>query len=388
MLNKESNPIKVLYCASDNYASSGAFLSMVKLCSLLQKKYNIKIHIILPSKGDGTSLLKKNGLKYTIIRSEDWIIPNDIKFLKLIKKLKKQLKNIIAFFKIYKIINEENIDIVHLNTVYTYTAAFAALAAKKPLIWHVKEIIPVSHKNKFLFPEKICSAMINKANKIITVSNETCNGYKYLDKNKIINIYEGIEEEVFYMPHHEILNNDNISFICTGEIYKQKGQEDLIKALVLLKKSNITNWELRILGRGEDKKLAKLIQQFGLENQIKLIGYRPDVSNYLMSSDIAFIPSHQEAFGRVVVESMLAGCLVIASKVGGIPEIIKDRETGLLHNPSNINEIYSKIKWAIANRNQCIQIAKQGQKRAIEKFTANNNADLIHKIYKELEEIN
>lgn len=383
MQKQATKKFNLLYISSDNRASSGAFLSMVKLCSLLQKKYNINIHIILPSKGDGTPLLEKNGLKYTIIRSEDWIIPNGIKFLKLIRKLKKQLKNIIAFFKIYKIINEENIDIVHLNTVYTYTAAFAALTAKKPLIWHIREILEEGQNNKFI-NKPLSFWLINKATAIIAITKCVENMYPKLNKNKIKVIYNGINETTFLQKDKKILDKNCIQLICTGQIYEEKGQFDLVKACAKLKSNNINNWQLQIIGNGDIVRLQEVINQLDINEKVKILGYKPDVQNYMKDSDIAFVPSHCEAFGRVTVESMLSGCLVIAANSGGTPEIITDKQTGLLFESQNVNDLYEVIEYAISNKELSQNIATQGQQHVLTNFTATKNAETVFELYKDI----
>ncbi len=378
MQNKQ---IKLLYIASDNNASSGAFLSMVKLCALLKKKYNVEPYIILPCSGDGIQLLVDNGLDYEIIRSEDWIIPIDCSLKFYLWKLKKSLKNIIAVFKIAQIIKNRKIDIVHINTIFSYVGAMAALLSKKPFVWHIKEIIPNSSAFKFLFTYSLSKILLNQSNEIITVSNAVKTSYSKIYTNKICVVYEGIDPTIFNTKPREILKNDNLKFVCIGEIYKQKGQFDLIEALDLLYRQGITNWSIRFVGRGQTDKLKEIIKNKRLQNNIKVEGYANNIAEILKDSDISFIPSHQEAFGRVVVESMLAGCLTIAANVGGIPEIIENQTSGLIHKKEDPNDILNKIKWVMSNKDKSQQIAIAGQKFAFENFSADKNANKIQNLY-------
>ncbi len=381
MQNKQ---IQLLYIASDNNASSGAFLSMVRLCALLKQNYDVNPYIILPCNGDGTQLLVDNDLDYEIIRSEDWIIPIDCSLKFYLRKLKKSLKNIIAVFKIAQIIKKRKIDIVHINTIFSYVGAPAALLCQKPFVWHIKEIIPNSSVFKFLFSYIFSSNLINKADKIIEVSNAVKNSYTKLDKKKICVIHEGIDPTNFNTKSRKILENHVFKFICIGEIYKQKGQFDLIEALEKLYKSGITNWNLTFIGRGQTEKLKKLIADKKLTNNIKIEGYKNNIPDLLKNIDISFIPSHQEAFGRVVVESMLSGCLTIAANVGGIPEIIENQTSGLIHKKEDPNDILNQIKWVISNKDKSQQIAKVGQEFVLENFSADKNAKSISIIYTEL----
>ena len=219
----QNKKIELLYIASDNNASSGAFLSMVKLCALLKHNYDVNPYIILPCNGDGAQLLKDSGLEYEIIRSEDWIIPINCSFKFYLKKLKKSLKNILAVFKIIQIIKKRKIDIIHINTIFSYVGALAALFCKKPFVWHIKEIIPNSSVFKFLFSYSLSINLINQSNGIIAVSNAVKYAYSKLQSNKICVVYEGIVPTNFNTTPRTILSNDNFKFICIGEIYKQKG---------------------------------------------------------------------------------------------------------------------------------------------------------------------
>ncbi len=380
----QNKNIQLLYIASDNNASSGAFLSMVKLCALLKQNYDVTPYVILPCNGDGAQLLEDSGLEYEIIRSEDWIIPINCSFKFYLKKLKKSLKNILAVFKIIQIIKKRKIDIIHINTIFSYVGALAALLCHKPFVWHIKEIIPNSSVFKFLFSYSLSINLINQSNGIIAVSNAVKYAYSKLQSNKICVVYEGIDPTNFNTTPRTILSNDNFKFICIGEIYKQKGQFNLIETLEMLYQKGITNWSLQFIGKGQTDKLQELISDKNLQNNIKVEGYHNNISELLKDIDISFIPSHQEAFGRVVVESMMSGCLTIASDTGGIPEIIENNKSGLLHQKANTEDILNKILFALNNKEQSNIIAQLGQKSALEKFAASNNAKKIFGLYKDI----
>lgn len=379
MQNKQ---IQLLYIASDNNASSGAFLSMVRLCALLKQNCDVTPYIILPCNGDGTQLLVDNGLDYEIIRSEDWIIPIDCSLKFYLRKLKKSLKNLIAVFKIAQIIKKRKIDIVHINTIFSYVGALAALLCQKPFVWHIREILS-NINNKIIF-EEIGYSLISKASKIVMISNCVNNKYKEIKSNNRLVIYNGIDETKFYPTERTIFNKENFQFICIGEIYKQKGQFELVEACAKLKEHNIDNWHLSFIGRGDIESLTKLIKKYNLDEKIQLLGYKANVQDYLRESDIAFVPSYCEPFGRVTVESMMSGCLVIASNSGATPEIITDKETGLLFDAQNCDDLSNTIKLAIENKEISQNIAKQGQKIALEKFSANENAQKVNELYKNI----
>lgn len=378
----QNKKIELLYIASDNNASSGAFLSMVKLCALLKRNYDVNPYIILPCNGDGAQLLEDSGLEYEIIRSEDWIIPINCSFKFYLKKLKKSLKNILAVFKIIQIIKKRKIDIIHINTIFSYVGAFAALFCKKPFVWHIREILS-NIDNKIIF-ESAGYKLIEKASQIVMISDCVNSSYSQIKSPHRKVIYNGIDDNRFFFPKHNIYTNENLKFICVGEIYKQKGQFELIDACAKLKECGINNWNLSVIGRGDINSLQEVINKYNLSNKIELLGYKSNVQDYLRESDIAFIPSYCEPFGRVTVEAMMSGCLVIAANSGASPEIITNKQTGLLFEAKNSNDLCKVIQFAISNKELIKNIAQQGQKFALEKFSAKENAYNVYELYKNI----
>ena len=105
--------MNVMYVASDNCLSSGAFKSMVKLCELERDIYNINPIVVLPYYGDGEELLKSAKLNYVYVKSEDWIVSNISESSKeFIKKRIKVLLNFFSIIKLEHLIKEKNIKIV------------------------------------------------------------------------------------------------------------------------------------------------------------------------------------------------------------------------------------------------------------------------------------
>lgn len=378
----QNKKIELLYIASDNNASSGAFLSMVKLCALLKHNYDVNPYIILPCNGDGSQLLTDSGLEYEIIRSEDWIIPINCSFKFYLKKLKKSLKNIFAIYKIIQIIKKRKIDIIHINTIFSYVGALAALICQKPFVWHIREILS-NIDNKIIF-ESVGYKLIEKASQIVMISDCVNSFYNQIKSPHRKVIYNGIDDNRFFSPEHNIYTNENLKFICVGEIYKQKGQFELINACAKLQESGINNWNLSVIGRGNINSLQEVINKYNLSNKIELLGYKSNVQDYLRESDIAFIPSYCEPFGRVTVEAMMSGCLVIAANRGASPEIITNNKTGLLFEAKNSNDLCKVIQFAILNKELIKNIAQQGQRFALEKFSAKENAYKVYELYKNI----
>ena len=109
---------------------------------------------------------------------------------------------------------------------------------------------------------------------------------------------------------------------------------------------------LVLAGHGNaSAELAKRTKILGLQNQVQLLGhYDGDVSSLLNTFDIYVFPSLWEGFPYSVVEALRSACVIVATRVGGIPEAVTDGVEGLLIAPGNRDEIISAIERLLANR--------------------------------------
>lgn len=378
---------KVLFIASDNDATSGAFRSMVTLCGLLQNNYGVNVCVLLPNDGDGLNLIKTAGLRYTTIDSVDWIVrlnapKRDImKKWSLINSVNKSAINKIATF-----IKDEKFDLVHINTSYSYVGAIAAKKAGVPVVWHIREFLEEDQQRRIINKNRGYSLMQDATMKV-AISESIFKKYDNIFKNRIELIYNGIDKDQFYAPSKKILHNHKVIFICVGAITNYKGQLIAVEALNKLKQDNFNDFELWLVGtdKGEYADSIKLfVSQNGLAENVKFLGRRQDVAELYKKSDIACVCSRAEAFGRITVEAMMSGNLVIGADTAGTKELIVDGKDGLLFKSGNSDSLYQKMKFALENRETAMQLAAHGRDSAIEKFTADRNAEEVYNLYQKI----
>lgn len=142
------------------------------------------------------------------------------------------------------------------------------------------------------------------------------------------------------------------TLLCAANIRKNKGQEYLIEALKILGKKDI---KLSLAGLVKDENyyacLREMVKRYGLTSQVEFHGFlnTEELACLYGSADIFILPTLKEAFGMVIVEAMSFGLPVIASNVGGIPELIEDRFNGLLIPPASPEKIAEAIEKVIAD---------------------------------------
>lgn len=360
---------------------------MVTLIEFLRKKYDINFFVILPEDGDGIELLEDKKIPYKVIKSISWVIPLSVKGSKIndVKTIVKKVLNIKAINEISKVIKEKNIDIVHINTTYSYVAAKSAIKLNVPLVWHLREFLE-QHQYNTLWDRDAGNRLINTSDKIIVISDSLKKKYENVfDEDKLVRIYDSVDDNGFYKPNKEIFNNSNLIFIVVGRISYSKGQVDLAKACSKLYLSGFTDFEVWFVGEEFDDAKTEMLDVFEstkMENY-KFLGHKDNVSELYELADISFTCSEFEALGRTTIEAMLSGNLVIGADSGATTELLMDGR-GLLYNLHDTEDLFEKIKFAIEKPEISKKIAKYGREYMVENMGADKNAEEIFKIYCEI----
>ena len=228
---------------------------------------------------------------------------------------------------------------------------------------------------------------------IICVSNaqrEIMTGRKS-NPDKYVVIHNAFDEKRF------LINNDKTSIRNTygfsdqdivigtvGRLFFSKGHNIFLKAV---KEISETYLEIKVLiiGNGpEEAKLKKLAETLGLE--VLFLSNRDDVPQLMRAMDIYVQSSFHEAFGITIAEAMFSGLPVVATNVGGIPEVVKDGETGILVPPRDSKALSKAITTLIENPEMAKSMGEKGRAVAASKFTGERYARDMEKLYASLME--
>jgi L-malate glycosyltransferase len=128
---------------------------------------------------------------------------------------------------------------------------------------------------------------------------------------------------------------------------------------------------LLIVGEGPELgKAQQLIDGLGVASHVELIGETQDVIGLLSVSDLFLLPSLQESFGLSALEAMACGVPVVASNVGGLPEVVIDGATGFLHAPDDVEGMADSAIRILSDDALHTRLARQGERSAVERFSA------------------
>ncbi len=210
--------------------------------------------------------------------------------------------------------------------------------------------------------------------------------------DKIRVLYGGIDIDKFKFLERKKKKNDATKILMCGRFVEKKGFSYGIKAFYnLLNKHN--NLELHIVGGGIlDKKLKSLVKKLEIENKVFFLGPRApaDIPRVMGKSDIFLSPNvtsrkgDKEGIPNTIKEAMATGLPVVSTFHAGIPELVRNNETGLLLPEKDIDGLTGKLNHLIENRNLRERMGENGRKVIEKKFNLRKRIKELENIYEEI----
>ncbi len=169
-----------------------------------------------------------------------------------------------------------------------------------------------------------------------------------------------------------------------GRLAEVKQQAVLIRAFAKILPA-FPAARLMLVGDGPLRaELEELAQSVGVASTVIFTGYQPNPERYLAALDIFVLPSRAEAMPLVIPEAWAAGRPVIASRVGGIPELIEDGKTGFLVESGDVNELAARLQSLLTDPQRARELGRAGRALACAKFDVTTMASTYDLIYREL----
>ncbi|QTA79109.1 Glycosyltransferase [Desulfonema limicola] len=286
-------------------------------------------------------------------------------------------------FKMGKVLRREGIDIVHSNNWSTFAeSVFAKCIARKSLFLHVQHGIEMNDAESVSWIKRykrnrMRQALSYAVDQIVTVSNATkrfvCDEWK-VSEQRVRLIYNGV-----YLHHFKEdrknkqrirrqlgINEQDIVIGSVGRLMPVKNYTLLIKAFAM---AAIPDTKLMLVGDGPEKEsLISLIKELNLQDKVILTGHRSDVENMLNAMDIFVLPSISEGISLALLEAMSLNLPVIATNVGGNPEIIGNNEYGILVKSQDITALSEAMKILICDLEKRKKLSILSRKRVTEMF--------------------
>lgn len=234
--------------------------------------------------------------------------------------------------KLAEILKEEKPDVVHTHLdVIKYTVAAARLAGVKKCVHTVHNVADQEAEGRV---QKIINGFYFRHGWSVPVAlspevQRTILSFYGLDANKVPVIYNGIDLGRC-IPKGDYGLGDTPTLVHIGRFNEQKNHALLLRAFQMVHQ-RFPQCRLQLLGDGELREaMEKLAGELGLEGSVSFLGSRSNVYSYLAQADMFLLPSKYEGMPMTLIEAMGTGLPIVASAVGGVPDMLTDGESGLL----------------------------------------------------------
>jgi glycosyltransferase involved in cell wall biosynthesis len=279
-------------------------------------------------------------------------------------------------------------DIIHCNaatTRYSFYAALSAYLLRIPFIWHVRVTASAGWKDMLL---------ARLAMKIIVISSAVDQKFRWIRcQDKIVKIFNAVDTQKFrpgldvdYLCKELSLRSDQSVVGIFSRLISWKGHGLFLDAAKIVH-DRFPSAQFIIVGEGASdyqKELVERARQIGLADCVRFLGFREDIPQLMNLCRVIVNPSVEaEAFGRILIEGMACGKPVIATRVGGHPEIMDDQVNGVLvaPDPADLARAVEKI---LGDARFAQMISSNGLKKVETHFSVGHHVLQMEALYQDV----
>jgi glycosyltransferase involved in cell wall biosynthesis len=292
-------------------------------------------------------------------------------------------------------------DVIHANSIRAgMIATPVSRAMRRPLILHVRDCLPDS-----LLTRTLQSSLAARADTVIAISQHVADAFDPCGVARRLEVVDN-PFDLARIDSRRIaradartqlgLSQDAAVLALVGQITPWKGQADAIQALAQVRTTRPST-VLLIVGepkfvaratrydnRAYLRALRQLVAELELGDAVRFLGEREDVPEIFSASDVALVPSWEEPFGRVVVEAMATGVPVVATAVGGPPEIIRHGVDGLLVSPRRPDALAAAITGLLSDEAGRSAMGRAARVAVVRRFGKDRHAARLAGLYREV----
>lgn len=295
--------------------------------------------------------------------------------------------SLFSISSLLKIIKKEKVNIIctHSGKDSMIGAIAGRLSTRQPIIVRTRHLaLPITSRITYsILPHRV-----------VTVS-EYVRKYLVEEKgiaaDKVISIPTGVYLEVFNSDVVKAVSREELGIssdaVIVGTIAilrRKKGHHTLLDAIPLVLKE-IPNAFFIFAGDGPQKEnIERKIRELGIERNVKLLGLRQDIPEILKTIDIFALPTLQEALGTSFLEAMAMKKPVVGTRVGGVPEVVKDGVTGILVPPEEPLKLADAIITLLKDRDLMKKMGNEGRRDVEEKYSVDVMVKSLFDFYNSL----
>lgn len=360
-------------------------------------KSKFNLHLAVPLESDYTRNKAGQGINVIVVKAHQRLMQYGGRALRdnLLGRLLTMAATIKYNMQFLNIIRNKNIDLVYCNCIRSVLyVALAARISRTPTFWYIKgelqnrvlDTLGFVAANKLFF---LCES--NKHDKYPVLVK--------MFKNKIDFLGIGLDPEEIRQAEQSdksrlieelAIDRNKINLACVGQLYPPKGVHHLLEAMSRIV-PDFPHLHLYIIGHhvideycGYKVELQRFIEKNRLEPYVTFTGWRNDAYEVVALMDILVHPSLSEGFGLAVLEAMALSKAVVASKVGGLRELIEDGENGFLVDPGDVRVLSQKISRLLEDKPLREALGRAAREKVFAEYLAADKVARLETIWQEM----
>jgi glycosyltransferase involved in cell wall biosynthesis len=291
----------------------------------------------------------------------------------------RSLLSYVALTRLYTLLRRESIGVLHSHLPSaSVPGTVIGRLARTPVI--------VSHEHTWSFKGRPLRRFLDR--EVVARGSDVVLAVSERDRQQMIEVERIPPDRITVLPNGVPSSSANGASVrselgvppevgligAVGRLYAQKGYDDLIRAIALLKASYAGPFRCLIVGRGPDEEsLRALIDELDLAREVQLIGRRDDIPDVVRVLDIAVLPSKYEGSPLAIMEYMAGAAPIVATAVGGVPELIEDGVQGLLVRPEDPRALADAMQRLLEDRALATRLGDAARERQ----RANYDLDVV-----------
>jgi len=255
--------------------------------------------------------------------------------------------------------------ILHISSVFT------------PHGWSMFDRTSMRPNLFFCYAERLAGRLGTRVINVCEFERTLARQYDVCPAEALDVVHNGIPE--LEIARVRRVDHQPPTLVMTARFAAQKDHATLLQALSGIRDME---WRLLLVGSGqEEQAVAAQITALGFRGQIDILPQETNVARLLMEAQVFVLSTHFEAFPISVLEAMRAGLPVVATDVGGISEVVRHEQTGLLVRPKHVDDLRRALERVIANPSLRMSLGDQGRRLWAAQFTARSMAARTMQVY-------
>jgi glycosyltransferase involved in cell wall biosynthesis len=337
-----------------------------------------RVLAVVPGEGPLAEALRIRGIPLTML---DFPVLRKVELRSPLAALRFGVRFLLAVPRLAHWLRRRGGGLVYVSTVIAPVWILAGRLASRRVVCHVHESEPAMSR----MASRVLLLPLRMVHTVIVNSRDTCQwvvgstGHAVAARTRVV--YNGVSETscAGRVPHWGAEGEKRL--VVVGRLSDRKGQDVAIHATALLRAAG-HDVGLSIVGdcfpgyESVEKRFRQLVRDLGITRFVSFEGYQ-DPSGYVEAADVVLVPSRNEPFGLVAVESLLRGRPTVASGVGGLKEIIDDGRTGRLVVPGDPAAVTDAVAELLADPRAAHELGRRGRADVRQRFSMAGYAERL-----------